>query len=245
MKKCKRCSDMTLIGSKKIGCELVCLNECYLYSETFEKRGIHEVKTKQNHKTSEINLCISVSVFAAGISMNKIDDFFTSVGLIAPVKSKLHENYQKLKPFTMDLSKLELIKQRIENYSAVRLMKVHSGNLKFETNNVQHSCYRGSIAIDGAGSARAYDYRVRGDQNCLILLSLDTKKPLLVVSHQISHIKCSMRSTAMMKEQNMKINDLKCATMSHEGKLCKNTNMPTASEEQACIGASSLLLMKN
>ena len=66
---------------------------------------------------------MSVSFFAAGMSMKKIDEFFTPAGLIAPVKSKLHENYQKLKPFVADLSKTELRKNHIEHYSMVKLMK--------------------------------------------------------------------------------------------------------------------------
>ena len=48
-----------------------------------------------------------VSIFAASTNTRKRDDFFTSAGLIAPAKSKLNKNYQKLKPFVVDLSEIE------------------------------------------------------------------------------------------------------------------------------------------
>ena len=52
-----------------------------------------------------------------------MDQSFASVGLIVPTRNKLHENYQKLKPFVADLSKTELRKNHIEHYSMVKLMK--------------------------------------------------------------------------------------------------------------------------
>ena len=104
--KCKYHSDMTLIGSKKLGHELIDLYECNWCSKIFEKIGSYKVKNEQNHKISDTNLCMYVSIFKAGTNTSKIDEFFISVCFIDPVKSKLHENYQKLKPFIMDLSKL-------------------------------------------------------------------------------------------------------------------------------------------
>ena len=103
MKKCKCHSDVTFMGSKKLGCELIDMCKCNWCFEIFGKRGSCESKQK-NHKTSDVNLRMSVSIFTAGISTSKIDEFFTSAGLIAPVKSKFCGNYQKLKPFIMDLS---------------------------------------------------------------------------------------------------------------------------------------------
>ena len=82
---------------------------------------------------------MSISVFTAGMSMSKADEFFTTVGFIAPVKSKMYENYQKLKPFVMDLSEIELRKNCIENCSIVRLMKGHSDDLNVETINMHNS----------------------------------------------------------------------------------------------------------
>ena len=88
---------------------------------------------------------------------------FTSVGLIAHVKSKLCENYQKLKPFVMDLSKIELRKNRIENCSTVRLMKVYSADLKFEKK-------RATLMLPWCDRNMGRD-----QQELLIVLSSDTK----------------------------------------------------------------------
>ena len=75
---------------------------------------------------------MSISVFTADMNTIKIDEFFTLSGLITPVKSKLHKNYQKLKLFVMNLSEIELRKNRIGLFSEARLMKFHSGDLMFE-----------------------------------------------------------------------------------------------------------------
>ena len=43
------------------------------------------------------------SYFPAGISTNKTTELITSIGLIPPTMTRLCENYQKLKLFTMGL----------------------------------------------------------------------------------------------------------------------------------------------
>ena len=91
---------------------------------------------------------MSVSMFAAGINTNKVDDLFTSIGLIAPVKKKLHKNYQKLKSFIMDLSKIQLKNDRIYRMSIVRYMKNYYGDNVFEKNNAKKSYFTGSIDVD-------------------------------------------------------------------------------------------------
>ena len=86
--------------------------------------------------------------------------------------------------------------------------------------------------MDGKGSARACNHCVRGNQYYIIVLSLETKKPLLVISRKMSCIKCSMCLTEMMNHQNAKINELKCTSMPHEVSCYRDTNMsPTSAEE--------------
>ena len=48
----------------------------------------------------------------------------------------------------------------------------------------------------------------------------------------------------MMKEQKVKMNELKCTTISHKGKCFRNTKAsPGSAEEHACADAASLLLL--
>ena len=48
----------------------------------------------------------------------------------------------------------------------------------------------------------------------------------------------------MMRDQNAKLNDLKCMSMSHAEKFCINSKTPpSCAEEHACIGVESFLLM--
>ena len=116
-------------------------------------------------------------MFAAGINTNKVNYLFSSIGIIAPTK-KLHQNYQKLKPFIMDMSKIKLKKNRIDHYSVIMSKKDYSGDILFEKNNIKYSYSSRSIAIDGAGSTRTCNHRIRGNQNCLVVLSLIKNKKL-------------------------------------------------------------------
>ena len=48
----------------------------------------------------------------------------------------------------------------------------------------------------------------------------------------------------MMKEQKVKMNELKYTTISHKGKCFRNTKVsPASAEEHACVDAASLLLL--
>jgi len=176
MKICKNCTDTLHVESRKRGYELIDVHKCNWCSECFEKRCSYDVKQRKNQKSSDVNMCMSVSVYSAGININKIDELFSSIGLIAPVKTRLYEHYQKLKPHIMDLSKIELKKNRIEHSSKVRSMKDCRGDILFEKNQTKHSYSCGGVAIDGAGATRARNHRVRGDQHCLVVFSIATTK---------------------------------------------------------------------
>ena len=84
--------------------EMVKHNGC---SETFEKICSYDLKKTKNRKSHYANICMSISMLAAGFSMSKIDKSLPSVGLISPVNTKLCENCQELKLFTIDLLKIE------------------------------------------------------------------------------------------------------------------------------------------
>ena len=122
--------------------------------EIFEKRCSCDAKQKKNQKTSDANTCMSVSVFSAGINVNKIDEILASVGSITPAMNRSHEHYQKLKRLVVDLSKIELKKNRTEHCSKVRGMKDCRGDIVFEKNKIKHSCSCGSVVADGARSER-------------------------------------------------------------------------------------------
>ena len=125
----------------------------------FFTRYSYEFKRQKNEKLSNANLCVSVSVFKSGVNINKIDELFVSTVLIAPVKTKWHENYQKIKPFIMDLSRVE-----------IRTKKSYCSRVKFEI-KFKIYCSRGTIAIDGAGYTRTCNHLIRGNQHFLIVLT--------------------------------------------------------------------------
>ena len=69
-------------------------------------------------------------------------------------------------------------------------MKDYRGGILFEKNQIKYSYSCGGIAIDVAGATRAYDHRIRGNQHCLIVFSIVTKKTF--ISNKLSNIMHSM-----------------------------------------------------
>ena len=73
---------------------------------------------------------MGISFFCDGANIIKIDELFTSIGLIVSTKIILCEYYQKLKPHIMDLSKIELR----QHCSKVIGVKDYRGDILFEKN---------------------------------------------------------------------------------------------------------------
>ena len=97
----------SIFESKKIGFELIDVCKCYWCSYLFEKRHSCDVEKDKSQKSSEVITLMSIGTLNAGASIAKIDQLLTSVGSITPASTKSHENCQKLKPYIMDLSKIE------------------------------------------------------------------------------------------------------------------------------------------
>ena len=76
------------------------------------------------------------------------------------------------------------------------------------------------------------------------MISLVNNKPLLVMSHHISYIRCSVKLTEMMIDQNAKFNDLNFFSISDTGKYCMNakTSLSCAEEHTHNEGASLLIM---
>ena len=79
-------------------------------TQKYLRNEVEISRREKNHKSYNINMFMSVGTFNTGIEINKINKLFTSVRLIFPVKKKLCENYQKLKPLIIYLAKIELKK---------------------------------------------------------------------------------------------------------------------------------------
>ena len=85
------------------------------------------------------------------------------------------------------------------------------------------------------GSTRAYGHLILGNQHCQIVFSLDTKKPIVVISDQISCVNCSRKLTALMNDQKVKMIEIQYVNLEHEGAYYKNSNKsPAIAEEFAC-----------
>ena len=72
----------------------------------------------------------SISIFSASTSINKIDELLTSGSLSA--KTKLRENFQKFKPFVLDLSEPKLNNNRTLYLSRAIEIKDHYRHAKLK-----------------------------------------------------------------------------------------------------------------
>ena len=112
-----RCFD---IRNLKRGHKLIGTQKRNGHSETFEKRHSYDVKKGKNNNSSDTR------------NTSTIDKLLVSVGIIDPVKNKFHENYQKMKPIIIDLSKIEcqwkivakalLLKKMTQNAHALKVL---------------------------------------------------------------------------------------------------------------------------
>ena len=111
-------------------------------------------------------------------------------------------------------------------------------------NNIIHSYYRATIAMDGDGCKRAYSQFIRGSQYCLIVYSILIITSILIVSHQTSCQPCSIQLTEHMKEQNVKMNMIQFASIKHVGICFRIINIgPACAEEFACVEAADKFLL--
>ena len=135
-------------------------------------------------------------------------------------------------------------KNRKDHVTFVREQTNYRGDVEITKNRKVHSISTGAIAIDGAGNTRAYNHLIGGNQHCTVVFSLETMKPLLVISDQISCIKCSRELTRMMLEQKTKMCDVQYCHISHGGVCHKNTTAsPAVAEEIACEKIAKALLL--
>ena len=171
--------------------------ECKECKEVIEKRSTKDVdaeKDKSGPKSSDINKSIALAMFTTAISPTSMSNFCSEVGIVHPTNSTMLRNNKTLKRDLLDLSEKQLKANRKEHVKFVRSQPEYEGDIEVFENGVNGKkikIARGTIAIDGAGGTRAYNHLIKGHQHCQIVYSLDTMKPLMVVSDQVSCYNCS------------------------------------------------------
>ena len=178
-----------------------------------------------------------------GIGTGKLDEFFTSVGLISPTVRNLSMMRERLKIEIKQTSEATLQSNRREHVRTVRASKDYLGDVVATVGGKKYNVARGAAATDGAGATRAYNHLIRGSQHCLVVYSLVIKKPLVVLGHQISCWKCSHALTELITTEQLKMHDVQFAQVKHKGKCYRNTTHgPAVAEEYACVDAAEALL---
>ena len=251
IRKCIK-SELKVLKYNKRGYELVENYQCSICKEILVKRASKEIEHngKKGRSSVEINKATSLSMFTSAISQANMTQFCSEVGIVHPEYSTLQRNNKSMKRDLMELSGEQLKKNRMEHVKFVRSQPGYEGDIEVFENGKDGKkikLARGTIAIDGAGGTRAYNHLIKGSQHCQIVYSLDIKKPIMVLSDQISCYKCSRQLTKLMDEQKVKMNEVQYVNLEHKGKCAKNSKKsPAIAEEFACerVG-KNLLLDKN
>ena len=172
-----------------------------------------------------------------------MDELCSYVGIVSPTKNNLEKSRQKVKSSIHKTSEETLSLNRREHVLAARSSDNYPGDVTATIQGEKIKIARGPAATDGAGNTRAYNHLIRGSQHSLVVISLITQKPLVVISHQISCWRCSNAMTKLVKEKNEKLYALDISDVRHEGKCFRNTKHgPAVAEEYACVEAANALL---
>ena len=231
VKECPK-SVLEVTNVHKNGYELVDTYQCRWCMKIFSKRASRDIMMGDSkRKSADINVAMSVATYVSGNSISKTLELCSEVGIVQPTKRMQTNTRRKLKEIVFDLSTNQLLLNRREHVRRARDMPGYEGDIIFTKDDKMHSICRATLAMDGAGNTRAYSHRIRGNQHSLIVYSLLTMKPMLVVSHQTSCHRCSMELTRLMKVQNIKMNMVQYTTLTHKGVCYRNTSIGPACAE--------------
>ena len=95
---------------------------------------------------------MDVANYIARVSVSKQNEVNCKVSLISPHLTTIRETNFKLKAIIFDLSKSQLLLNYKENVTKARSMPDYGGDIIFVKDNVAHSYYRATLAIDDAGN---------------------------------------------------------------------------------------------
>ena len=168
-------------------------------------------------------MAVSYGSYAAGIGVTKLDEFCSYVGIVSPTKNNVDKSRQKIKASIKKTSGDTLSCNRREHVLAARSSDNYPGDVTATIQGKKVKVARGAAATDGAGNTRAYNHLIRGSQHSLVVISLITQKPLVVISHQISCWRCSNAMTKLMKEKNKRMCALDISDVKLDRKCCRNT----------------------
>ena len=74
-----------------------------------------------------------------------------------------------------------------EHNAAARRQPTYRGDIVWtDEDGIEHHTAQGAGSFDGAGLTRAYQHKIKGSQAALIVFSLITGKPLIVLHDQVS-----------------------------------------------------------
>ena len=176
---------------------------CSASSEPFTFTNCGTIKTDQvepgqkfSRAQCELNVRIPKAARESGINFYQCKEFLAKVGVkICAYTNFLHAE-KKIRLAIEDLSESRLQENLGEHARACREVPGYPGDIIWvDELNVTHRAARGPLCLDGAGLTRSYNHRMKGSQAALIVISLLTGKPLVLIHTQVSR-NCTFQPAA-------------------------------------------------
>jgi hypothetical protein len=220
-------------------------DKCGKEFETYPNSKPADIKTG-GRKFEELNLRVAHSMFQVGISPTKMTEFCAELGMDAPTPSVLHREFQFVYCKSVKITTEQLRLNRIEHNRLARLQTDYAGDIQFVDNKGnKRSIARGPISTDGGGTTRAYNHRIKGDQHILIIVSLLTGKPILMIIDQnkcgaCSHVLSKHCTETGKSPWHVVLGEV---DLRHRGKCYRaSKHSPAVAEEYAMEKAAEMLI---
>ena len=173
-------------------------------SEQFTFTNCQTIKTDQvepgrkfSRPQCELNVRIPKAARESGVNFYQCKEFLAKIGVkICNYRNFLHCE-KKIRLVIEDLSESRLQENLREHAQACRDVPGYLGDIIWvDELNITHRAARGPLCMDGAGLTRSYNHRMKGSQAALIVISLLTGKPLMLIHTQVSRNDCSLQTAA-------------------------------------------------
>ena len=114
----------------KKGCNLIDTYRCTACSSLLEKKSsTFTVTSLRGQNPSDINLSVTLAAYSAGISIGKLYEFFTAVGIVSPTVRNLTNARNTLKVQIKKTSECTLQNNCREHVRAARASPTYPGDV--------------------------------------------------------------------------------------------------------------------
>ena len=151
------------------------------------KTDIVEAGRQFSRSQPELNIRLFKAAREVGLNLETLVDFLAYVGVKVSAYGNVLHQERKVRTAIEDLSEERLKDNLREHNKAARNVPNYRGDIVWigESGKVHHTA-QGPGSLDGAGSTRSYDHKMKGTRSTLVVYSTLTTKPIMVVYDSVS-----------------------------------------------------------